>query len=684
MTASSHPDPATERTALRASLDSMLDGFASFRAVREDGAIVDFEWTYTNPAADAAYPFEHSVIGERLLELRPSVKTSGLFDRLVAVVESGEPMDLLRHEYVAGDEPRTVEMRAWRDGDGVSATWRDVTEREQSAAALASSENRFRVSVESLNEALLVFRPERDSAGAVVDFVCTYANAAAARNARTPLDQLIGGRMLTVFPAHNENGMFDNYVAVVESGTPYTNSTLWYEGTVGPQGEPVRRAFEVSASKIDDGIVVVARDVTKEREHEAELARQRVELERAYEAALAENERAHARAEAHRRELEARLQQSQRLEGIGQLAGGIAHDFNNLLAAILNYSSFVQEELEAEVAVAGNDRWQPALDDIRQVTRATERAAQLTRQLLAFARREIARPCAMDLNEVVTGMMPLLSRTIGEDMQLVTALEEDLSPVVADPAQLEQVLLNLAINARDAMSNGGTITIETKNDGESVRLMIRDTGTGMPPEVVARAFEPFFTTKDVGVGTGLGLAMTYGIITEAGGTIALESEVGVGTAVIATFPAARDVRPDRVEADDTASPKGRGETVLLVEDDDAMRDVTSRMLMRNGYSVVMASNGAQAVDLATNFAGTIDVLLTDVVMPAMNGRETAELVLAIRPECRVVYMSGYARPALAGKGTLEAGINLLPKPFTERLLLCELARVLQQSESLPT
>jgi len=423
--------------------------------------------------------------------------------------------------------------------------------------------------------------------------------------------------------------------------------------------------ISLSAVTTDGGVIVLAavRDVT-DRER-------------------AEEERERLRDAAQRRELESQHEQSQRLESLGQLAGGVAHDFNNLLAVILNYGSFVEEALAAGATEGRAIDWVSVLDDVRQIRRAATRATQLTHQLLAFGRREVAKPRIVNLNQTVQDVEQLLRRTLGEHVDLVVTLRPELAAILADPGQLEQILVNLAINARDAMPSGGSLTIETGNvtvdeayatqkahlqPGEHVRLRVSDTGSGMPPEVVRRAFEPFFTTKPKGEGTGLGLATVYGIVTQAGGHIHIYSEPGVGTTVSILFPVTAGRVQEKVPLI-TSDVSSHGETVLVVEDEAALREVTRRILRRNGYKVLTTDSAPEAVALAEDYAGTIHLLLTDVVMPKLLGKEVAEQVLARRPEVRVLYMSGYAQPVLASHGSLEAGVLLLEKPFTEQDLL---------------
>ncbi|MCU1344601.1 MAG: sensor hybrid histidine kinase [Acidimicrobiia bacterium] len=405
----------------------------------------------------------------------------------------------------------------------------------------------------------------------------------------------------------------------------------------------------------------------------------------------AEADRELLRARTERDQLAHQLEQSQRLESLGQLAGGVAHDFNNLLAVILNYSAFTAEEL-ATFGDAEGGRFERLRADVEQVQRAAEHAAKLTRQLLAFARRDVVRPQVMRVNDVVQEVRELLHRTIGADVELDASLAPDLWLTSVDPTQLKQVILNLAVNARDAMPLGGTLALDTTNvrlgapdalrdetlpEGRYVRLRVSDTGLGMTPEILERVFEPFFTTKPPGEGTGLGLATVYGIVAQAGGRVDVFSEPGFGTTVSMLLPAVPEGVPTVSAPVSRPAPRrGAGETILVVEDEPAMRSVALRILLRNGYQVLAAPSGPEAIEVVSRFAGPIDLLLTDVVMPRMQGKELSARLLALRPSMAVLFMSGYAHPVLAVQGTLETGVTLVEKPFTENMLLQAVADVL--------
>jgi two-component system, cell cycle sensor histidine kinase and response regulator CckA len=380
-------------------------------------------------------------------------------------------------------------------------------------------------------------------------------------------------------------------------------------------------------------------------------------------------ERARAEQEKARLKAETQVHRNQRLESLGQLAGGIAHDFNNMLGVIVNYASFVIEEAESDAPDV-----KMIAADARQVIRAGQRGTDLTHQLLAFARREVVRPQVLDLNTVIGEVEEMLRRSIGEHITLIVRPGANLPPVRCDPGQIEQLLVNLALNARDAMPSGGNLVIDTEAHDDRVRMRVSDSGRGMTPDVVEHAFEPFYTTKANGEGTGLGLATVYGIATQAGGEVSIASSPGLGTTVTVLLPAATSSAEAPAAVPDAAPEGGHGETLLVVEDEAALRDVAGRILSGAGYRVLSAECGPEALALAAAHEGTIDLLVSDVVMPGMLGKDLAERLSVVRPETRVLYMSGYAQPVLHTHGTLDPGVALLEKPFTANDLLTAVRR----------
>jgi signal transduction histidine kinase len=383
------------------------------------------------------------------------------------------------------------------------------------------------------------------------------------------------------------------------------------------------------------------------------------------------------------RRLEDQLAQAQKMEAVGQLAGGVAHDFNNLLTVIMSYSSMLLMDMEAANPMRG---------DIQEISNAAARAATLTRQLLAFSRKQVLQMQAVNVNEVVTHVEKMLRRLIGEDISLSTHLDPDLAHINGDSGQLEQVLLNLAVNARDAMPNGGALTIATGNvdlsdehgdrhmgaaPGKYVMLAVTDTGGGMSKEVQQRLFEPFYTTKGPGKGTGLGLSTVHGIVKQSGGDVYVYSELGHGTTFKVYFPRlSAEAELIATTAEHAAiTPRGT-ETVLLAEDDEALRALGERVLSAFGYNVLVARTGAEALRIVAEHKGRIDLVATDVVMPEMNGSQLVAKVLKARPGIRVLFMSGYTDDEVVRRGVIDGQTAFLQKPFTPDLLAQKVRQVL--------
>jgi PAS domain S-box-containing protein len=380
---------------------------------------------------------------------------------------------------------------------------------------------------------------------------------------------------------------------------------------------------------------------------------------------------------------EEQLRQSQKMEAVGQLAGGVAHDFNNLLTVITGYSDLGMRRLESA---------DPTRKNLEEIKKAGDRAASLTRQLLAFSRKQMFQERVVDLNSIVADMDKMLQRLIGEDIDLVSLLAPNLSRIKADPGQIEQVLLNLAVNARDAMPRGGKLTIETGHatldesyakshlaaeTGQYVMLAVSDTGSGMDAETQKHIFEPFFTTKEVGKGTGLGLATVYGIVKQSGGNIWVYSEPGKGSTFKIYLPIAEELANAEAEANLADVPQGEG-TILLVEDEESVRKLAGEILGMNGYRVLTAANGVEALRVCTEHIGQIDLMVTDVVMPQMGGRELAERMALIRRDMSVLYMSGYTDDAVVRHGVLDEEMPFLQKPFTPDTLVRKVSELLEK------
>jgi two-component system, cell cycle sensor histidine kinase and response regulator CckA len=408
------------------------------------------------------------------------------------------------------------------------------------------------------------------------------------------------------------------------------------------------------------GFAKITRDVTERNTSEAALSKASARLE----------------------DCEARLRQSQKMEAVGTLAGGIAHDFNNLLTAINGFSEMVLLRLS---------KHDPIRREVEEIKRAGYRAASLTRQLLAFSRKQVMQPKVLDVNAVVADIARMLRRIIGDNVELVTRTADSLGMVKVDPGQLEQVIVNLVVNARDAMPSGGKLTLETMStkldptftarypdvpSGAYVVIAISDTGTGMSPEALSHLFEPFFTTKGHGKGTGLGLSTVYGIVKQSGGHVSVHSEQGKGTTFKIYLPQVAEAPEPHESSTRIRLAPGGSETILLVEDEEVVRALARSVLEMNGYKVIEAANGEEALQLFEHPKLEIDLLLTDVVLPGMNGRELYERVLAERPKLRVLYSSGYTADAIVHDGVLDPGIAFIQKPYSPASLAREVRAVL--------
>jgi PAS domain S-box-containing protein len=521
---------------------------------------------------------------------------------------------------------------------GIRCTIQDITEHKQSEEALRQSEERYRTILENIEDGYY----EVDLPG---NF--TFFNDSLCRMLGYSRDELIGMGNDRYTDQENRKKLFQAFNRVYRTGEPVKGFD-WE--VIRKDGRKLYGEVSVSLIRSSTGEPVgfrgIARDITERKRAEKEMAA-----------------------------LQEQLTQSQKMEAVGRLAGGIAHDFNNLLTVIKGYTQLSLLDLKEN-----NPLW----ENIQEIQKATERAANLTRQLLAFSRRQILDPKVLDLNSLLRDTEKMLRRMIGEDIELVTRLSEGLGKVKIDPGQIEQVVLNLAVNARDAMPSGGKLTIETANaqsdegyalthlgltPGHYVRLSVSDTGVGMSREVQEKAFDPFFTTKEKGKGTGLGLSTVHGIVTQSGGKIWVYSDPGHGTTFKIYFPTIEgelDTLDGRNEPD--SSPRG-SETVLLVEDESSVRDLANRLLKQQGYRVLEAANGEEALRLAQETVGErIHLLLTDVVLPQMSGKELADQLKTFRPDLKVLYTSGYTDFAVVHHGVLNSGTHFLQKPFSLKTL----------------
>ncbi len=555
------------------------------------------------------------------------------------IMESG--VEEVVEEAVASPQGARVFLSTktpWRDSTGqvigLVGIARDITERKRAEEAVQRSERRFRALIEHSSDMLLLVDGEGD---------IQLWSRAASEVLGWSEGEVLGTDALALVHPDDRDGVAAAFRGCMASGA----------GSAAPHRARMRHRD--GGYRIVDG---VARDLRDDPDVGAVVMNVRDVTEQV--------------------RTEELLLQSQKLDSIGRLAGSIAHDFNNLLTVILCGAESEGEALDAGKAVAR--------EDIEQIREAGERARDLTRHLLAFARRQVISPTAVDLGAMVAGSERLLQRLLGETIRLETSLAPSLWPVRCDPAQIEQVLFNLAVNARDAMPGGGTLSIETANlpadpgqpdlgGGDGVRLRVRDSGSGMSREVKDHLFEPFFTTKPSGRGTGLGLATVYGIVRQAGGQVRVESDPGKGTTFDVLLPRTAQASP-RAEPVERSEAPGGTETVLLVEDDPGVRDVATRALRSGGYRVIGAAGAAEAIASIRSEPTPPMVLVTDVIMPETTGRELADRLRAQQPDLRVLYLSGYAQDVIGPHGVLDPAESFLAKPFTPRSLLAKLREVI--------
>ena len=547
------------------------------------------------------------------------------------------------------------EPRAWSEREVTILT-------DLAAAAMTEVELRRELSERSsLTEAMFRQAPSFMAVLRGVDHVCEIANDAYYQFVGDR--EVVGKPVRAALPELVEQGFVEMLDGVLETGEPFV-ATAFPVRVRRRAGGPLEERFAsffyqplAAEDGIRTGILVHGVDVT-----EQVLAWQAV------------------------REREEQLRHAQKMEAVGQLAGGVAHDFNNLLTVMKVNAEFLIEEL---------DRRDPRREQALEIRGATDRAAGLTRQLLAFSRKQILNPRVVDLDAIIDNMRPMLARLIGEDVVITTRTSARLGAVLADPGQLEQILMNLLVNARDAMPHGGRVTIETANveldgsyaierqghvePGRYVMLAVSDSGTGMTREVCEHIFEPFFTTKEPGKGTGLGLSTVYGIVKQSGGYIWVYSEPGRGTTFKIYFPRLAEELESGDEERVTSEPCGGTETVLLVEDEDGVRRLAHRILERKGYTVIEARTGAEALTAAARHVGPIDLVVSDVVMPGMSGRDLVQRLRESRAGFAELYMSGYTDDEVVRRGVVERGTAFLQKPFTAAGMLRAVREALEGS-----
>jgi two-component system, cell cycle sensor histidine kinase and response regulator CckA len=570
-------------------------------------------------------------LGEQLFRLIPTEEHAAARELVLRCKGAAGAASGTLHVLDDEGNANPVEFLAKRVTGGPSGTVYAVCAHRAAAATLSLAERRLAAIVQSSDDAII---------GKALDGTITNWNDGAERLYGYSAAEAIGRNIAMLAPPDRPDEI-PSIMASIAQGEVVSHLDT---KRTRKDGSLVHVLLSVSPLRNPSGTLVgasvVARDMTRLKAAERALER-----------------------------TEEQLRQAQKMEAVGRLAGGVAHDFNNVLSVILTCGSFLLADLPEH---------HPSLQDVRDLLEAGERAATLTRQLLAFSRQQVLEPRVVDVNQIVRDVEKILRRVLGEDIDLALRLKEPIGKVIADPSQIEQVILNLVVNARDAMPRGGKLTIDTRNvvldddyvaehlgakPGLHVALAVSDTGEGMDAATLARIFDPFFTTKGPGRGTGLGLSTVDGIVAQSGGTVWVYSEPGRGTTFKIYLPHTDQAATGAGDAAAARASSG-SETILLVEDEPKVRALARAILQRKGYTVLEAADGAQALAIYDEHARAIDLLLTDVVMPRMSGREVAERLAALQPGLRVLFMSGYTDDAIVHHGVLEAEVAFVQKPIT--------------------
>jgi signal transduction histidine kinase len=635
---------AESESLLREVLDTMQVAIAIYEAV-DDGD--DFVFVDMNEFAEGITHYKVSeVIGKRITELFPEEASMGLIDTLNQVWRSGETATIPLKQYADDRITQWVENTIFKLRSGrVVAMFEDTFEQRMAETALRQSEERYRLAQRIGHVGNWEYDIQTDVLwGSEEALRLVGVDPESGPVTRQEVqDGLVDGDRIAEAVANliQHEAPFDVEFESVPAGSSELRTVTSVAGLVrSSDGTPIKLSGTVH-------------DVTETRRQQRKI-----------------------------RDLEHQALQSQKLETVGRLAGGIAHDFNNLLTVISSYAEFLAADLGEK---------DPRREDVQEIQAASKRAAELTGQLLAFSRKQVLNPSVVDMNEVVTGVQRMLGRLLGEDVDLRASLLDDLGLVHVDQGQLEQVLMNLVVNGREAMPQGGTLTIATRNvtiddasglehpagetTGQMVMLSVTDTGVGMHESVRDRVFEPFFTTKGKDQGTGLGLSTAYGIVRQSGGDIRVITEGGHGTTIEVLLPRVYAEKTAAARVDETTVLQGT-EVVLVVEDETPVRHLTRRILDSAGYEVITAANGLEALGMVERRGDDIDLVLTDVVMPEMGGQELARRLSQRWPRLHIVFMSGYTDDAIANHGVLADDVNFIGKPFVPPVLLSKIRSVL--------
>ncbi len=673
----------SERDRLRALVEGSFDSFYILTAIRDDqNAIVDFRLADMNQCAEQRLGKPRAeVIGKTILTLFPRAEIASFVARYAAVVESRHPFEEEMPVAITGISATWIRYHVAPLGESLAVTSRDISKQKKEEAELRDSQEALRRSHAELERRVAERTAELSTSNAALT-----AQIEKRRLAEDRFTRLFESGLMAISLTDMQGSVLD-----INEGFArllgYSREELLAPGFEGLKLVPPEYA-EVTQRNMgllkSHGVVPP---------HEREFFRKdgsRVSVLMGV-ALLGQTEvlvcatdlTEFKRTQAALVHTQDQLRQSQKMEAIGSLAGGVAHDFNNLLSVILSYGGMIESSLT---------EGDPMREDVAEIVAAGRRAAELTRQLLAFSRKQILKPRVISLNTLISGLERLLRRLIGENIEFNVLSHHDLGLVEVDPSQLEQVVMNLAVNARDAMPNGGKLTIETSNvylsadyalehpdvtPGLHVMVAVSDNGCGMDASTCARVFDPFFTTKGPGKGTGLGLSTVFGIVKQSGGHIWVYSEPDAGTTFKVYFPSAHAaVSEPEVSSRGFVAPSRGTETVLLVEDEERVRILARTVLKRHGYHVLEAQSGGDALLICEQHPARIDLLLTDVVMPRMTGRQLADRLREVRPDMKVLYMSGYTDSSIVHHGVLDSGTNFLEKPLTVETLTRKVRDVL--------
>jgi len=625
--------------------DHMGDGVAVYQGVDggQDFVFVDMNKTGENLLRTQ----REEVVGRRVTQAFPAVERIGLLDVLRRVWRTGQPEQLPLTEYADGRITQWVENYVYKLPSGlIVAIYSDTTEKRRAEEALAQAAREWSVAMDASDDVIYLLDLKRRIVRANKTFYLATG---------TTQEFAIGRHIVEV--VHPQGEAVPCPVCLAQEEKRDLQVIMEAEHPDNPVGRPLEITVKIIRDQEERPLSILM------TLHDLSAARKEME---------------------EKATLEKQLQQAQKMESVGRLAGGVAHDFNNMLGVILGH---------AEMALMRVDPAQPIHADLTEIFKAGKRSADLTRQLLAFARRQTVAPEVLDLNEIVAGMLKMLQRLIGEDIHLAWQPAANLWPVRMDPSQIDQILANLCVNARDAIAGVGRITIETENrsfdkeycathagfaPGDYVRLAVSDDGRGMDQETLAHIFEPFFTTKGVGEGTGLGLATVYGIVKQNNGFINGYSEPGKGTTFTLYLPRHAGQIEQAARTEGAAEPAMRGhETILLVEDEQAILEMTTMMLDMQGYTVLAANTVGEAFRLARGHANKIHLLITDVVMPEMNGRDLVKNLQSLYPSLKHLFMSGYTADVIAHHGVLDEGVAFIQKPFSRQDLAAKVREVLE-------